>query len=100
MEIHHQHHHDHPQHKEKLWKHYALEFFMLFLAVSAGFFAESLRENISDNHRAKQYIESFYEDLKVDTANAADIMKTDQNKIIKLANMSNCYDTVSKNIKA
>ena len=54
MEIPHQHHHDHPQHKEKVWTHYALEFFMLFLAVSAGFFAENLREYFSDQHRAKQ----------------------------------------------
>jgi len=68
MEIHHQHHHDHPQHKEKLWVHYALEFFMLFLAVSAGFFTENLREKISDNQREREYIVSFVEDLKEDTA--------------------------------
>ena len=47
MEIHHQHHHDHPQHKEKMWKHYALEFLMLFLAVTLGFYAENIREAIS-----------------------------------------------------
>ncbi len=41
---------------------------MLFLAVSAGFFVENLRENISDRHREHQYIESFVEDLKEDTS--------------------------------
>ncbi|MFI5135544.1 MAG: hypothetical protein ACHQD9_06800 [Chitinophagales bacterium] len=67
MEIHHQHHHDHPQHKEKLWKHYAIEFFMLFLAVSAGFFVENLRENLSENRKLHGYMEEMVENLKADT---------------------------------
>src|SRR5258706_7188945 len=68
MEIHHQHHHDHPQHKEKMWKHYALEFFMLFLAVSAGFFAESFRENLAEKARLRGYMEEMVENLKADTS--------------------------------
>jgi hypothetical protein len=41
MEVH---HHPHVQ-LEKKWKNYLFEFLMLFLAVSAGFFVENLREN-------------------------------------------------------
>src|SRR5262245_61428611 len=67
MEIHHQHHHDHPQHKEKLWKHYALEFFMLFLAVFCGFLAENYREELVDHRREKEYMQSMLEDLRSDT---------------------------------
>jgi hypothetical protein len=65
MEVHH-----HPQlhHEKKPWKEYFLEFLMIFLAVTMGFFAESLREHISDNKREKEYIRSFAEDLKKDTA--------------------------------
>jgi hypothetical protein len=33
----------------KNWREYLLEFFMLFLAVSLGFLADNVRENISDN---------------------------------------------------
>jgi hypothetical protein len=66
MEIHHQHHHDHPQHKEKLWVHYAIEFFMLFLAVSAGFFTENFREQLVERSREKRFIVSLVEDLKSD----------------------------------
>jgi len=45
MEVHH-----HPQleHKPKPWKEYLLEGFMIFIAVMMGFFAENLREHISD----------------------------------------------------
>ena len=41
---------------------------MIFLAVTMGFFAESLRENISEKRIEKEYIESFIADLKEDTS--------------------------------
>jgi hypothetical protein len=40
---------------------------MIFLAVTMGFFAESLREHISDREKEKQYVESFAVDLRADT---------------------------------
>jgi hypothetical protein len=63
MEVHH-----HPEVEKKGFKAYLLEGLMIFLAVTMGFFAESLREHISDNNREKEYIRSFAEDLKKDTA--------------------------------
>ena len=66
MEVYHKHHHD-PSGKEKYWKHYLFEFLMLFLAVTAGFFVENLREHSSEQRREKQYIRSLAEDLKNDT---------------------------------
>src|SRR5437762_2160873 len=68
MEIHHPHHHDHPAHKENLWKHYGLEFLMLFLAVTLGFYSESIRESITDNKKERVFMQSMVEDLKTDTA--------------------------------
>ena len=62
MEVHH-----HPEIEKKGFKEYLLEGLMIFLAVTMGFFAESLREHISDNHREKEFIRSFAEDLKKDT---------------------------------
>ena len=41
---------------------------MLFLAVSAGFLAENIRENRGDNAKEHAYMTSFYNDLKSDTA--------------------------------
>ncbi|MBS1643345.1 MAG: hypothetical protein JSR11_12820 [Bacteroidetes bacterium] len=64
MEVHH-----HPQlhHKEKPWKEYILEYIMIVLAVATGFFAESIRENISDREKEKQNIENIVKCLATDT---------------------------------
>jgi hypothetical protein len=48
---------------------------MIFLAVTMGFFAESLREHITDNSRAKEYATTLYSDLKADTANLDKYLK-------------------------
>ncbi len=63
MEVHH-----HPHVEKKGFKEYFLEFLMIFLAVTLGFFAENIREIITDNHKEKEYINSLIEDLKEDTA--------------------------------
>jgi hypothetical protein len=62
MEVHHPHH---PTHKKK-WSEYFLEFFMLFIAVTLGFFAENQREHFVEKHREKQYMESLLLDLEKD----------------------------------
>jgi hypothetical protein len=62
MEVHH-----HPNVKKKNFKEYFLEFLMIFLAVTMGFFAESIRENISNGHKESKYMESLVADLQSDT---------------------------------
>jgi hypothetical protein len=64
MEVH---HHPDLHHKKKDFKEYFLEFIMIFLAVTLGFFAESIRENISNRHKESKYMESLVSDLKSDT---------------------------------
>ena len=61
--------HAHTHSPRKKWTHYFWEFLMLFLAVSAGFLVENLREHYVENKREKVFIKSFIEDLKEDTAN-------------------------------
>jgi hypothetical protein len=63
MEIHH-----HPEVEKKGFKEYLLEGLMIFIAVMLGFFAESLREHVSENKKAKDYAVTLYSDLKLDTA--------------------------------
>ncbi|HLX92698.1 MAG TPA: hypothetical protein VKR32_13500 [Puia sp.] len=92
MEVHH-----HPHVEKKKFKEYFLEFLMIFLAVTMGFFAESLRESISDHSKAREYIQSFYDDLKTDTAKISKIVLFDDEKIKGLSDISNCCDTVLKN---
>src|ERR1700712_5169201 len=68
MEVHH-----HPQleHKPKPWKEYILEGLMIFLAVTMGFFAESLREHINDNKREQEFAKALYTELRDDSVVAA-----------------------------
>jgi hypothetical protein len=67
MEVHH-----HPKVEKKDFKEYFLEFIMIFLAVTLGFFAENIREYFSDKEKEKQYAETLYYDLKQDTAQLND----------------------------
>jgi hypothetical protein len=64
MEVH---HHTELKHKKKRWTEYFLEFLMIFLAVTLGFFAENLREHISEKDRAEVFAKSLVADFKADT---------------------------------
>jgi hypothetical protein len=65
MEVH---HHPDLHHKRKNFREYFLEFLMIFLAVTMGFFAETIREGISEHSRAKVFASSMLRDLQADTA--------------------------------
>ena len=63
MEVHH-----HPDVGEKSLKGYILEGLMIFLAVTMGFIAENIREQITEHKNAKILAQSMLEDIKKDTA--------------------------------
>ncbi len=63
MEVHH-----HPEVEKKGFKEYILEGLMIFLAVTMGFFAETIREGISEHKRAAEFARSYFDDIKKDTA--------------------------------
>ena len=64
MEVH---HHPDLHHKKKNFKEYFLEFLMIFLAVTLGFFAENIRESIKDKNQLHEYVQSMVNDLQSDT---------------------------------
>jgi len=64
MEVHHQ----AQLHQQKKWMGYILEFLMIFLAVTMGFFAENIRESITNDKKERHYLQSLTEDIKSDTA--------------------------------
>src|SRR4029078_9754216 len=95
MEVHH-----HPHVEKKNFKEYFLEFIMIFLAVTLGFFAENIRERIKDSEQGEEYIQSLVEDLESDTTRMNDIIRFDEAKITALNSMYQCYDTVTNDLKA
>src|SRR5262249_53690181 len=64
MEVHH--HHEPPGMKKK-FREYLFDFVMLFLAVTAGFYAENLRERSAERSREHDYMQSLLEDLGQDS---------------------------------
>ena len=65
MEVHH-----HPHVEKKSFKEYLLEGLMIFLAVTLGFFAETIREHLVEKEKERQYVESLCADLQSDIRNA------------------------------
>ena len=90
MEVHH-----HPKVEKKNFKEYLLEFIMIFLAVTLGFFAENIREHLSDNAKEKEYIKSLVQDLEVDQQVLAQNISAIQSGISMMDSMITILDTPS-----
>jgi len=88
MEVH---HHPNLHHDRKPWKEYILEGLMIFLAVMLGFFAENLREHISDNNREKEFAKALYVELRDDSIVAAQKLQLRNGKIRELAYLHNYF---------
>jgi hypothetical protein len=89
--------HAHTHTARKKWTHYLWEFLMLFLAVFCGYLAENLREHYIEHKRAKQYIISFVEDLKIDTAGFSRTINFYKKLESELDHLYVCYDSIIHN---
>ena len=90
MEVHH-----HPNIEKKGIKEYVLEGLMIFLAVTLGFFAESIREKITDKEKERDYILAMIEDAQTDTANIREAIRLNEKRsyyLDSLGNICNNYD--------
>jgi hypothetical protein len=90
MEVH---HHPDLHHKKKRWKEYFLEFLMIFLAVTLGFLAESLREHISEKDRAEVFAQSLEADFKADTLTLRLLIHYTSEKIEKIDSLDDYINT-------
>ena len=76
MEVHH-----HPHVEKKSFKEYLLEGLMIFIAVSMGFFAENIRESITEHETVKRNMEIVIENLKMDINDLTFCIKGNQKEI-------------------
>ena len=90
MEVHH-----HPNVEKKNFKEYFLEFLMIFLAVTMGFFAESIREHLADHSKEKQYIKSMIADLKNDTAMLRNVVANNIKRVSGIDTLSSLLNKTS-----
>ena len=68
---------------------------MIFLAVTMGFFAESIREHLADNSKEKQYIKSMIADLKNDTAMLKDVVDNNIKRVSGIDTLSSLLNKTS-----
>src|SRR5688572_13126742 len=80
--------HQHTHTPRKKWTHYFWEFFMLFLAVTAGFLVENQREHYIEEKREKQFIISLVNDVRADTARMNRIIAARSEREQKLDTLS------------
>jgi hypothetical protein len=89
MEVH---HHPDLHHKKRHLREYFLEFLMIFLAVTLGFFAESLRETIANRSREREFIKSMIVDAQTDTANIQECISKNRRRILGLDSLErSCF---------
>jgi hypothetical protein len=67
-------HHLHKAPGKNFW-HYFFEFFMLFLAVTLGFFVENQREHYVEKQRAKEFASNLLFDFSNDTSRLRDLAR-------------------------
>jgi len=96
MEVHH-----HPHVEKKNFKEYFLEFLMIFLAVTLGFFAENIRQHFAEEKIGRQYLVTFKDELLSNRSlyNKYDSMFTARIPIVD--SLINCfiYKTENKNLQ-
>lgn len=59
-------HHPHIEHRDKPWKEYLLEGLMIFIAVTLGFIAENIRENLTEQNKKRELLEIVSRDFSKD----------------------------------
>lgn len=94
MEVHHSHA---PGKSAKHFKHYLFEFLMLFLAISAGFLVENMREHYVEHKREKTFIKSYVEDLKQDTAKITANTQLRSSKVLIIDSLIKLLNTPDPN---
>ena len=90
--------HAHTHTARKKWTHYFWEFFMLFLAVTAGFFVENQREHFIENKRANELAASLLNDLQKDTAQLNMLHTRREKRKLSLDSFYHLLETTPENI--
>ncbi|MEI8201923.1 MAG: hypothetical protein WCH34_02855 [Bacteroidota bacterium] len=91
------HPHHHPDIRKKNFKEYIFEGLMIFMAVTMGFFAEKIRENMAEHSKEKEFIYSMIEDAQTDLINIQKTVTLNKKRVIKLETLANiCFNYSDK----
>jgi hypothetical protein len=70
--------------KQRTFRGFIYEFFVVFIAVTLGFLADNYRENLADSEKERQYADNLVRDLKKDTTILSELIISNQTKQIRL----------------
>ncbi len=88
MEVHH-----HPDIRRKDFKEYVLEGLMIFMAVTMGFFAERLRENMAEHATEEEFIISMIEDAATDISSIQKNIEINRLRVLRLDTLATlCFN--------
>ncbi len=91
------HPHHQPDIRKKNFKEYIFEGLMIFFAVTLGFFAERLRENMMEHTKELEFIHSMIEDAQTDISNIQKTIKLNKTRVLKLEILSTiCFNYSAK----
>jgi hypothetical protein len=97
MEVH---HHPDSNHKKKTFKEYFLEFLMIFLALTMGFFAENIREKVVSNEREINYMKAIVGNLMQDTVELSHVFSKQKFLINEIDSALNIPVKTIRNVEA
>src|SRR6185503_14222061 len=80
--------HAHTHTARKKWTHYFWEFFMLFLAVTLGFFVENQREHFIEHKREVQFMRSYVNDLRKDIKQLDSLIKKREERMNQIDSLN------------
>jgi hypothetical protein len=92
MEVHH-----HPHVEKKKFKEYFLEFLMIFLAVTLGFFAENIREYVNERAHECNLMKMFVQDLSDDIIKLDSSIDFNTSKVSYLDTLKNLSIAAANN---
>src|SRR5712671_3102038 len=87
--------HAHTHTPGKKWTHYFWEFFMLFMAVTTGFFVENMRDHSNENKRAKELAQSLYYELQTDSSRIKEVISFREKRDTSLTYLKKYFEDSS-----
>ncbi|MCH1547686.1 MAG: hypothetical protein L7S44_03905 [Flavobacteriaceae bacterium] len=79
--------------KVKGWKHYFWEFFMVFLAITVGFFVENFQKKKAKDRAEVEFVKSFKNDLINDISELDQLIERRKEREIRIDSMITIIDS-------
>lgn len=96
MEVHHVRHEENHRYSIKI---FLYEFLIIFLAVTISFFVENIRERYLDHHKEVQYVQSLLNDIKIDTVQLSQIIKSNTEQVKGIGTFIKKLENADSSIK-